>query len=144
MYSFTNSAQGGLGDQLPAGVVRFYLKDSRGQAQFIGEHAIGHTPMGSKLAISTGDAFDVKVKPTVESRTRINDSRWKTGMSYTVTNALPKPVTVQIIQGGLWGDTRVAAESLKSERRDADSVAWSVTVPANGKTVVTATFDTKY
>ncbi len=144
MYSFSNSAQGGLGDQLPAGVVRFYLKDARGQAQFIGEHAIGHTPMGSKLAISTGDAFDVKVKPVVESRTKVNDRRWKTGMSYTVTNALPKPVTVLIIQGGLWGDTKVAEESIKSERRDADSVAWNVTVPANGKTVVTATFDSKY
>ncbi len=144
MYSFTNSAQGGLGDQLPAGVVRFYLKDARGQAQFIGEHAIGHTPMGSKLAISTGDAFDVKVRPVVESRTKINDRRWKTGMSYTVTNALPKPVTVQIIQSGLWGDTKVAEESLKSERRDADSVVWYVSVPANGKTVVTASFDSKY
>jgi hypothetical protein len=65
-------------------------------------------------------------------------------MSYTVTNALPKPVTVLIIQGGLWGDTKIADESLKSERRDADSVAWNVTVPANGKTVVTATFDSKY
>jgi len=144
MYSFSNSAQGGLGDQLPAGVVRFYLKDARGHAQFIGEHAIGHTPMGSKLAISTGDAFDVKVKPVVEVRTKINDRRWKTQMSYTVTNALPKPVSVLIIQGGLWGDTKVAEESLKSERRDADSVAWNVTVPANGKTVVTATFDSKY
>ena len=144
MYSFSNSANGGLGDQLPAGVVRFYLRDSRGQAQFIGEHAIGHTPMGSKLAISTGDAFDVKVKPVVEARTKINDRRWKTQISYTVTNALSKPVTVQIIQGGLWGDTKVAEESLKSERRDADSVAWNVTVPANGKTVVSATFDTRY
>ncbi len=144
MYSFSNSAQGGLGDQLPAGVVRFYLKDSHGQAQFIGEHAIGHTPMGSKLAISTGDAFDVKVKPVVEARTKINDRRWKTQMSYTVTNALPKPVTVLIIQGGLWGDTKVAQEGIKSERRDADSVAWNVTVPANGKTVVSATFDSKY
>ena len=144
MYSFSNSANGGLGDQLPAGVVRFYLKDARGQAQFIGEHAIGHTPMGSKLAISTGDAFDVKVKPVVEVRTKVNDRRWKTQMSYTVTNALPKPVTVQIIQGGLWGDTKVAEESIKSERRDADSVVWNVSVPANGKTVVTATFDSKY
>ncbi len=144
MYSFSNSANGGLGDQLPAGVVRFYLKDARGQAQFIGEHAIGHTPMGSKLALSTGDAFDVKIKPVVELRTKINDRRWQTKMSYTVSNALAKPVTVQIVQGGLWGDTKVAAESLKSERRDADSVAWNVTVPANGKTVVTATFDSRY
>jgi hypothetical protein len=144
MYSFSNSANGGLGDQLPAGIVRFYLKDARGQAQFIGEHAIGHTPMGSKLAISTGDAFDVKVKPVVEARTKINDRRWKTQMSYTVTNALPKPVTVQVIQSGLWGETRVTEESIKSERRDADSVVWNVTVPANGKTVVTATFDSRY
>ena len=144
MYSFSNSAQGGLGDQLPAGVVRFYLKDARGQAQFIGEHAIGHTPMGSKLAISTGDAFDVKVQPVVEARTKINDRRWKTTMRYTVTNALPKPVTVQVIQGGLWGDTKVAEESQKSDRRNADSVAWNVAVPANGKTVVTATFDSRY
>ena len=144
VYSFSNSANGGLGDQLPAGVVRFYLKDARGQAQFIGEHAIGHTPMGSKLALSTGDAFDVKVQPVVESRTKLGSSRWKTAMRYTLTNALPKPVTVRVIQSGLWGETKVAEESQRSERRDADSVMWNVTVPANGKVALTATFDSKY
>jgi hypothetical protein len=144
VYQFSNSAKGGLGDQLPAGVVRFYIKDSRGQAQFIGENAIGHTPMGSKLSISTGQAFDVKVQPVVEARTRVNDRRWKTTMRYTLTNALPKPVTVRVIQGGLWGDVRISSESQKSERRDADSVVWSVTVPANGKTDLTATFDSRY
>ena len=144
VYSFSNSANGGLGDQLPAGIVRFYIKDSRGQAQFIGEHAIGHTPMGSKLAMSTGDAFDVKVQPVVESRTKVNDRRWKTNMRYTLTNALPKPVTVHVVQSGLWGDTRISAESDKSTRRDADSVEWTVTIPANGKTALTATFDSRY
>ena len=144
MYSFSNSANGGLGDQLPAGIVRFYLKDARGQAQFIGEHAIGHTPMGSKLALSTGDAFDVQVQPVVESRTKVNDRRWKTAMRYTLTNALPKPVTVRVIQSGLWGETKVAEESQRSERRDADSVVWNVTVPAGGKVALTATFDSKY
>lgn len=144
VYQFSNSAKGGLGDQLPAGIVRFYLKDTRGAAQFIGEHAIGHTPMGSKLAIATGDAFDVKVQPVVESRTRTARNRWSTAMRYTLTNALPKPVTVRVVQGGLWGDTRVASESQKGERPDADSAAWTVTVPANGKTDLTATFDSRY
>lgn len=144
VYQFSNSAKGGLGDQLPAGIVRFYIKDARGQAQFIGENAIGHTPMGSKLSISTGQAFDVKVQPVVEARTRVNDRRWKTTMRYTLTNALPKPVTVRVVQGGLWGDVRISTESQKSERRDADSVVWNVTVPANGKTDLTATFDTRY
>lgn len=144
VYQFSNSAKGGLGDQLPAGIVRFYLKDSRGQAQFIGEHAIGHTPMGSKLAISTGDAFDVKVQPVVESRTRTGKGRWTTVMRYTLSNALPKPVTVRVVQAGLWGDSRVASESQQSERIDADSVAWNVTVPANGKIDLNATIDSKY
>ena len=144
VYQFSNSAKGGLGDQLPAGVVRFYIKDSRGQAQFIGEKAIGHTPMGSKLSISTGDAFDVKVQPVVEARTKTGKNRWSTSMRYTLTNALPKPVTVRVIQSGLWGDTKVDKESKQSERLDADSVAWTVTVPANGKTDLTATFDSKY
>jgi hypothetical protein len=144
VYSFSNSAQGGLGDQLPAGIVRFYIKDSRGQAQFIGEHAIGHTPMGSKLAISTGEAFDVKVHPVVASRTRMSSSRWQTAMKYSLSNALPKPVKVTVIQSGLWGDTRLVAESQKGDRRDADTMAWTVTVPANGKTELTATFDSRY
>lgn len=144
VYQFSNSAKGGLGDQLPAGIVRFYLKDARGEAQFIGEHAIGHTPMGSKLSISTGDAFDVKVQPVVESRTRVNSSRWKTAMRYTLTNALPKAVKVRVVQGGLWGDVRIADESQKSDRLNADEAAWTVSVPANGKAVLTATFDTRY
>ena len=65
-------------------------------------------------------------------------------MRYTLTNALPKAVTVHVVQSGLWGDTKVSAESEKSTRRDADSVEWTVTVPANGKTVLTATFDSRY
>lgn len=144
VYSFSNSAQGGLGDQLPAGVVRFYIRDSKGQPQFIGENSIGHTPMGSKLSISTGQAFDVKILPVVETRTKVNDRRWKTGMRYTITNALPKPVTVRVVQSGLWGDARITGESQKSERRDADTAVWTVTVPANGKTELTATVDSRY
>ena len=144
VYSFSNSAQGGLGDQLPAGVVRFYIRDSKGQPQFIGENSIGHTPMGSKLSISTGQAFDVKILPVVETRTKVNDRRWKTGMRYTITNALPKPVTVRVVQSGLWGDARITSESQKSERRDADTAVWTVTVPANGKTELTATIDSRY
>ena len=100
--------------------------------------------MGSKLSISTGDAFDVKVQPVVEKRERLSDSHWKTTMRYTLTNALPKAVTVRVIQRGLWGDTKVSAESRKGERLDADSVAWNVPVPANGKLDLSATFDSKY
>jgi hypothetical protein len=144
VYRFSNSAQGGLGDQLPAGIVRFYVNDKAGAPQFIGESRIEHTPMGSELSLATGDAFDVKVKSTVEERKAEGLFRWKTAMRYTLTNALPRPVTVDLIQQGLWGDTKVVAESQASHRRDADSAEWAVEVPANGQASVTATFDSKY
>ena len=143
---FSTSRDGGLGDALPAGTVRVYMKDARGQAQFIGENTIGHTPMGSSLGLKTGDAFDVKVRPVVETRTA-SGKRWTTSMRYTLTNARSTPVVVDLTQAGLDGyydDTRITSESVKSERRSSDEAVWKVTVPANGEAVVTATFDTRY
>ena len=144
---FSTSRDGGLGDALPAGTVRVYIRDAKGQPQFIGENNIGHTPMGSALGLKTGEAFDVKVRPVVEKRERIGNTRWKTSMRYTLTNARAAPVVVDLIQNGLdnyYDDTRIESESLKSERRSSDEAVWKVSVPANGEAVVTVVFDTRY
>jgi hypothetical protein len=142
---FSTERGGGLGDALPAGTVRVYQRDARGNPQFVGEHQIGHTPMGSSISLATGESFDVKVRPLVVERTRINTSpRWKTRMLYEVSNAGPAPVVVDVVQDGLWGDTRITDETIKSERLAADSVRWHVPVPANGRAVVSATFDTRF
>jgi hypothetical protein len=144
---FSTSRDGGLGDALPAGTVRVYIRDAKGQPQFIGENNIGHTPMGSALGLKTGEAFDVKVRPVVEKRERIGTYRWRTSMRYTLTNARAAPVVVDLIQNGLdnyYDDTRIESESLKSERRSSDEAVWKVTVPANGEAVVTVVFDTRY
>src|SRR3546814_17284721 len=45
---FTTSRAGGLGDQLPAGTIRVYMRAARGDPQFIGENEIGHTPIDRK------------------------------------------------------------------------------------------------
>ena len=141
---FSSSRNQGLGDALPAGTIRVYQRDARGNPQFVGEHRIGHTPMGSDIGLATGQAFDVKVRPVVEERTRLSSSRWRTRMRYTVTNAGPKPITVDVVQSGLWGDVRIVDESLKSERPSADEARWRVPVAANGESTVTATFDSRY
>jgi hypothetical protein len=68
-------------------------------------------------------------------------------MRYELTNARDGAVTVDLMQSGLdfgWTDTRIAAESLKSERRSSNAVVWAVPVPANGSAEVTATFETRY
>jgi hypothetical protein len=148
VLKFSNRAgQGGLGDQLPGGTVRVYIKDKRGSPQFVGENVIGHTPMGSELALRTGDSFDVTARPLVEKREKAGSNRWRTTMRYTLTNARPVPVTVELVQSGLdwsWSETRVVEESQKSERTSANSALWRVEVPANGERVVTATFETRH
>lgn len=147
VVKFSSSKSGGLGDALPAGSVRFYQRDQRGAPQFIGENAIDHTPMGSALALKTGEAFDVKVKSTVVERKRLSSTKWQTSMRYELTNARDAAVVVDLMQAGLdfgWTDTRVVTESLKSERRNSNAVVWAVNVPANGAAEVTATFETRY
>jgi hypothetical protein len=144
VYRFSTSAHAGLGDQLPAGVLRFYMRDKRGDPQFIGESQIDHTPMGSTLSLATGNAFDVKVHAVVVKRTAMRPFNWQTDMRYKLTNALPRPVTVMLLQGGLWGDSTIVAESQKSRRRSADEAEWTVTVPANGEAEVTASFVTRF
>lgn len=174
VLNFSSSKSGGLGDALPAGTVRVYVRDAKGQPQFIGENVIGHTPMGSTLAIKTGQAFDVKVKPTLAKREKILSDEWersakyritrdngkprvveieravtyyRTTMNYRVTNARPEAVTVDVTQAGLdsyWHDTRVPVESLPGEQRSLDERVWHVPVPANGETVLTVSFDTRY
>jgi hypothetical protein len=73
---FSSSANGGLGDALPAGTIRFYQRDSTGAPQFIGENSIAHTPMGSRLTLRIGTAFDVKVQPTLVSQERLTSEQW--------------------------------------------------------------------
>jgi hypothetical protein len=89
VLQFSTGRTQGLGDALPAGTVRVYQRDTRGTPQFVGESRIGHTPMGSDLGLTTGLAFDIKVQPVVEQRTRLSSdgSRWRTAMRYRLTNA---------------------------------------------------------
>jgi hypothetical protein len=141
---FSTSRNGGLGDQLPAGTVRVYMRDARGDPQFIGENRIGHTPMGSSMSIRTGEAFDVKVKVVVEERTKLSNRRWRTRMRYTVSNARDTPVTVDLAQDGLWGDVKITDQSIAGERVSADRVEWKVPVAANASADLVATFDTRY
>ena len=176
VIGFSTSRDQGLGDALPAGTIRVYQRDARGNPQFVGESRVGHTPMGSEVGLTTGQAFDVKVQPVVVDRHEITEEKWRetaryrivnpdgavttatreeprerhywqTQMRYTVTNARPQPVTVNLYQGGLdngWRDTRIISESVPSERLTLDRVLWRVPVPANGTTIVNVTIQTRY
>ncbi len=126
---------------LPTGVVRVYMRDLSGDPTFVGEDNIDQTPPGSDLGIKIGEAFDVTVQPLLEKSEKIETWQTRYSMRYTVRNAKAEPVTVEIRQGGLSRDAKVNAESLSSKRADAQTLSWSVPVPAHGTTELTFTVD---
>lgn len=174
--AFSTARAQGLGDALPAGTVRFYQRDREGTPQFIGENGIDHTPMGSELSLVTGEAFDITVKSEVEKRETITGEEWeksaryrvfeggrltqemevqrprtyyRTTMRYTLNNAKPAPVEVELTQSGLarswWGDdTRVTSEDIPGEQINADRRRYTVPVPAEGERVIRVTYETRY
>lgn len=139
---FSNAQRAGLGRQLPAGIVRVYVRDPAGEPKFVGENRIDHTPQGSDISVKIGEAFDVTVQPTVVAQDSAGKYRSRYKMSYLLRNAKAQPVSVTIRQGGLWREGKVVDESLKSRRLDAYNLAWDVPVPANGETTLTFTVDT--
>lgn len=140
--NFANATSAGLGHQLPAGIVRVYMRDTAGEPKFVGENRIDHTPQGSDISIKIGEAFDVTVQPTVLKAEASSLFRTRYTMSYLVRNARPQAVTVTVRQGGLGRNGKVLDESLKSQRVDAYNLAWNVAVPANGETKLTFRVDT--
>ncbi len=139
---FANGGGGGLGAQLPAGILRVYMRDQAGDPKFIGESRIDHTPRGSELSIKTGEAFDVTVQPTLVETKSAGKWRASYQMEYVVRNARSEAVTVEVVQPGLWRDPKVKAESLPSRKINATTLAWDVAVPANGETRLTFTVET--
>lgn len=144
---FSNSQASGVGTQLPTGVARVYVNDASGEPRFIGEDQVPHTPTGSDIVITTGEAFDVTVQPRVVSSAAVPSpglwrSRTRYVVEYTVRNARPSAETVEVRQR-TWGrDTVLEAQSIEGEMRDATTAVWRVPVPANGETKLTATIVT--
>ncbi|MEQ1689470.1 MAG: DUF4139 domain-containing protein, partial [Sphingopyxis sp.] len=173
---FSTSAAGGLGDALPAGTVRFYQRDRSGAPQFVGESSIEHTPMGSRLSLITGTAFDIKVQATRVNREQLTERQWqqssrttgtvpgqpatvysteylaqrlywRTTMRYTLTNASPEQVEVNLTQDGLnwWYDaTRIVSEPIAGATDRHDRRSWTIPVPANGSREFTVIYETRY
>ncbi|HEX4861504.1 MAG TPA: DUF4139 domain-containing protein [Rhizomicrobium sp.] len=128
------------GEPLPEGALRVYMRDETGAAKFVGENEIDHTPAGSALSIKLGQAFDVTVLPTRLSSEKTRNG-WRNAMRYTLHNARNVPVTVELRQTKLGHDAKLVSESAASRRIDADTLVWSIAVPAGGESTLDFTVE---
>ncbi|MEC5400049.1 DUF4139 domain-containing protein [Uliginosibacterium sp. H1] len=136
---FANRESAGLGMPLPKGVVRVYKRDSAGNAQFVGEDRIDHTPKNDSVRLKLGEAFDVTAdkKQTDFRSLGRSEGVYRSESAYEVVlhNAKAEPVTVTVREP-VPGEWRMTEQSHPHEKVAAGTAQWKISVPANGSTTL--------
>lgn len=135
---FDNRESAQLGMPLPKGIVRVYKRDSAGNAQFIGEDSIDHTPKNEKVRLKLGEAFDVTAdKKQTDFKKLSGTSKYnyvyESAYEIKLKNAKKEAVVVTV-QEPMPGDWTVQSESHSHVKSASNTAVWKVSVPAEGST----------
>src|SRR5258707_9483584 len=114
---FENREASRLGLPMPKGVVRVYKKDSAGNAQFIGEDAIDHTPKNESVRLKLGDAFDVTADKKQSDFKRCDSTHpwnyvFESAYEIVLRNAKKEAVTV-VVREPVPGDWTMLEQSAR-------------------------------
>jgi hypothetical protein len=135
---FDNKESAQLGMPLPKGVIRVYKKDSAGNAQFIGEDGIDHTPKNEKVRLKLGDAFDITAdKKQTDFRKIAGNSKYnyvfESAYEIILKNAKKEAVTVTVKEP-IPGDWQISSSSHPHTKEASNAAVWKIEVPAEGST----------
>jgi hypothetical protein len=138
--NFENRESSRLGVPMPKGVVRVYKKDSAGNAQFVGEDRIDHTPKNEKVRLKLGEAFDVTAdKKQSDFKRRDLYGPWnhvfESAYEIVIRNAKKEAVNV-VVREPVPGDWQMLEQSHKHAKVAAGTAEWKIDVPAEGKTTL--------
>lgn len=138
---FDNKESARLGMPLPKGVIRVYKKDAAGNAQFIGEDRVDHTPKGEKVRLKLGDAFDVTADKKQTDFKKLSgtgkyNAVYESAYEIVLKNAKKEAVIVTV-QEPMPGDWQMVSASQPHTKGAANTAVWAVPVPAEGKAVLT-------
>ena len=138
---FENKEASNLGMPLPKGVVRVYKNDKSGNAQFVGEDRIDHTPKNEEIRLKLGDAFDItadKKQTSFKKATAIGKYNYAYILNFEILlkNAKDDDVEV-VVHEPIPGDWKMQKESHPHKKVAAGTAEWKIQVPAEGKTKLT-------
>jgi len=128
---FVNDTQSNLGMPLPQGIVRVYKTGKTDDTLFLGEDSILHTPVGERVDLTLGQAFDVTARTKKTRFEKIGDHIYESAYEIEIKNAKKQPVSV-LLREAMPGNWKITSASQKYEIPDAGTVQWVVDIPANG------------
>ncbi|HSA69161.1 MAG TPA: DUF4139 domain-containing protein [Burkholderiales bacterium] len=129
-----------LGMPMPKGVVRVYKKDGAGNAQFVGEDRIDHTPKNETVRLKLGEAFDLtadKKQTDFKRREPTNRASYVFESAYEIVlrNAKKEAASV-VVREPVPGDWTMLEETQRHAKVAAGTAEWRVHVPAEGSTTL--------
>ncbi len=127
---------GGLGIPLPKGTVRIYKKDSAGNAQFVGEDAIDHTPRHEQIRLHLGESFDVTAnKKQTSYRLYRQGGEYIYESSYEIDmhNAKDQAQAVKIVEQLPGINWEIISENSQHVKAAADTAIWNIKLGANSR-----------
>jgi hypothetical protein len=133
---FENDEASKLGMPLPEGVIRVYKADTAGEAIFVGEDHIDHTPKNEHVDLTLGEAFDVTARAKQVSFEKLSDHVYETGYEVELKNAKKEAITVTLRET-LPGTWKMIEENNKHEELNAATAQWQVQVPSEGSSKLT-------
>ena len=144
---FDNEEKNSLGVPLPKGVVRVYKRDSNGNAQFVGEDRIDHTPNKESVRLKLGNSFDVtanKKQTDFKAQDKTSSNRtFDSSFEIEVHNAKKEVVEV-IIREPIPGDWQMLSESGPHTKVSSGMAEWRLQVPALGSKTLSFTTRVKF
>lgn len=140
-YTLEREQEGEFGKiPLPGGVARLYQADAQGRLQLVGESDLNHTAAGQEVRLDAGNAFDITARRVETSYELVRPSRTQTqvtaGYRVTVANATDSAVEVDVLEQR-FGDWTVLESSVPAEKVSSTTTRFTVSVPAEGETVLT-------
>jgi len=143
LLELDNSEANGLGMPLPKGTVRVYKEDSDGGRQFVGEDSIDHTPRDERIRVKLGEAFDVVADRRQMEWREHGRCGSESSFEIEIRNHKDADVAVEVVEPAS-GEWEILRSSHPHVRKDANSFAFTPTVPAHGATTVTYTVRVKW
>ncbi|HYW73926.1 MAG TPA: DUF4139 domain-containing protein [Pyrinomonadaceae bacterium] len=130
---FRNSQNNKLGMPLPAGTIRLYKKDDKGNQQFIGEDKIDHTPKDEDVRVKVGDAFDIVAeRKQTDFKVLASGHLYEYAYEIKIRNHKDTPVNV-VVNEPIGGDWEMVTSTFEAKKTAAFAAQFNVPVAKDGE-----------
>lgn len=140
---FKNDEESGVGEPLPAGVVRVFKRDTDGALELVGEDNLDHTSVDDDVTLTLGEAFDVKGTRVVTDRSSKREKYHRETVEITLKNRKENEAAPITVVENFWayGEWKIKDNTEPFEKRSANSIEFLVTVAPKSEKIITYTLE---